>query len=273
MKRYVVVLAIGLVACGGRSKPADTTALTLQGHQEPAPAEAAPPEPAAPPAADPALTQKLEQALAFFVAMGDVATAAGDDCPKAAAGLAALLEDNRALMIEAKHWSEDPATKDQAEAWMQAHQAQMMTPMMKVATLNQTCSSDPDFAAVMARLGADPEDEPAPPPPFTPAFEATMQQAIRLFVAMGNAADSAAGDCSKAGKALSKVFDDNAAFMAKAKTWDKDPAFRDQADAWMKLHMDEIMAPMMKVGTLGQKCGTDPDFANAMKRLDDEPGK
>jgi hypothetical protein len=42
-----------------------------------------------------------------------------------------------------------------------------------------------------------------------------------------------------------------------------------RAEEWMKGKMDAMMPNMMKIGTAGQQCASDPEFIEAMKPLDD----
>lgn len=117
------------------------------------------------------------------------------------------------------------------------------------------------------------EPEPAPPPPAAPLtdaeFAAMMDQALAMFNAMGAAVDAAGDSCSKLAAGLNRVLDDHAAFVATAKQRQNDEDVKARGEEWMKSHMDEVMAPMMKVATAGQKCTNDAAFAAFQKRFEE----
>ncbi|MEZ4403608.1 MAG: hypothetical protein R3B06_26525 [Kofleriaceae bacterium] len=144
------------------------------------------------------------------------------------------------------------------------------TEAAKPAAGTAAAPAAPAPTAPAAAAPADPTGAPAPTAaaPADADFEANMNKAVAMFEAMGKAAEAAGEDCGKAAEGLGKVMDDNKDFMEQAKKWDADPAFKAKSEEWMKGHMDQLMAPMMKVGTLGQKCATDAKFAEVMKRFD-----
>ena len=122
--------------------------------------------------------------------------------------------------------------------------------------------------------------EAAPPPPVEDppvvapamsdeAFEAMMAQAVAMFTAMGAAADAAGADCGKLADGIDQVMGDNQPFIASMAQYKDDEAMDKRAQEWMQGHMDEVMQPMMKVGTAGQQCASDPKFQATMKRFEE----
>ena len=107
------------------------------------------------------------------------------------------------------------------------------------------------------------------PAPTDAEFEAMMGKAIGMFESMGKAVDGAGDDCGKLADGLNKVLDDNKDFLETAKKYQDNADMKKKGEEWMKGHMDQIMGPMMKVGTAGQKCATDPKFAEFQKRFDE----
>lgn len=114
----------------------------------------------------------------------------------------------------------------------------------------------------------------APPPPAATGpmsdaeFEAAMQQALAMIVAMGAAADAAAGDCHALTAGLDRVFDANQPFIDVAGRWKDDPAQDARAEAWMKAHLEEVMPHLTKLATAARPCADDPAFRATMKRLE-----
>jgi len=138
-------------------------------------------------------------------------------------------------------------------------------------------SSKPAPAPPVANKPAEPPRaaEPAPEAPFDASsvsdaeFEATMNQAIAMFDAMAAATDAAAGDCSKLAAGMTTVLDANKDFIASASQWKDNAELDKRAEEWMKGKMEAMMPNMMKIGTAGQQCASDPAFIEAMKPLDD----
>lgn len=118
---------------------------------------------------------------------------------------------------------------------------------------------------------------PATPPASGPAtagkplsdaeFDALMGRVVAMFTAMGDAADKHAADCAKLGAALEKVLVDHRPVIDEAKKFEQDEAMNQRAEAWMKDHQDQVMPPMMKVASAGQKCASDPAFQRAMEKM------
>ena len=122
--------------------------------------------------------------------------------------------------------------------------------------------------AAVAPTGTDPV-APTGAAPTDAEFEAMMGKAITMFESMGKAVDAAGDDCGKLADGLNKVLDDNKDFIEGAKKVQDNAEMKKKGEEWMKGHMDQIMGPMMKVGTAGQKCATDPKFAEFQKRFDE----
>ena len=65
------------------------------------------------------------------------------------------------------------------------------------------------------------------------------------------------------------VLDANKDFIASASQWRDSAEMDKRAEEWRKGKMDAMMPNMMKIGTAGQQCASDPEFIEAMKPLDD----
>ncbi len=116
-----------------------------------------PAEAPATPAPTPTLTGAefdalMGKAVAMFTAMGDAADKSGDDCGKLAASLDKVLADNQPFMAEMRKYKDNEEMNRMAEEWMKVHQAEVMTPMMKVAGAGQKCADHPEFAKVMEKF-------------------------------------------------------------------------------------------------------------------------
>ena len=137
------------------------------------------------------------------------------------------------------------------------------------------CSTSKPATAPMPKSEPAPvvEAEPAPAPPpgsLTDAeFEDLMTKTVAMFEAMGSAVDAAGPDCGKTADALNGVFDANTALLADLKRFEDDQVRKKRGEKWMMGHMDEIMGPMMKVGTASRLCESDPGFQRFQERFDD----
>ncbi|MEZ4403610.1 MAG: hypothetical protein R3B06_26535 [Kofleriaceae bacterium] len=143
-------LVLVLAACGPKPAPARAPIAN-----RPAPAAAPAPVAArsdAEPPTGPAFDRTMARFIALIDAMAQAAVDAGSDCAKGTANLERVLDDNLALIRDAKRWNQDPGYKAASEAWVKEHMDEFMQPMMKVAALGQTCANDPAFAAMMARF-------------------------------------------------------------------------------------------------------------------------
>ena len=140
------------------------------------------------------------------------------------------------------------------------------------------CSTSKPATAPMPKSEPAPVVEAEPAPPLEPApppgsltdeqFEAMMAKAIVMFNAMSSAVDVAGGDCGKLADGLNQVLDDYASFIAEAQRRQEDEGVKKRGEEWMQAHMDEVMGPMMKVGTAGQRCFADPAFQSFQQRFD-----
>jgi len=118
---------------------------------------------------------------------------------------------------------------------------------------------------------AEAEPTPAPPPSSLTAeqLETMMVKAVAMFNAMGAATDAAGADCGKLTDALNAVLDDNASIVAEIKRFENDEDVKQRGEAWVKDHMEEVMAPLMKIATAGQRCASDAKFQAFQQRFDD----
>lgn len=133
------VLAAAVTACGSKAKPAPT----------------APPPPDPPPAAvsDAELDEAMRTGLAFLTELGDaLAAVAGQDCATIAKAMEDTTARNAAAIEAATRFDRDPAVKPRAEAWLQAHEAEVTAIAEKIGPVVGPCAEDPAVQAAAAKL-------------------------------------------------------------------------------------------------------------------------
>lgn len=126
----------------------------------------------------------------------------------------------------------------------------------------------PSTPAPAARVEPTPDDLHTPAA-ADPAIDAIHQELLVFLQQVGAAVDRAGGDCGKAAAGIDDVLDANAAWIAKVKTYKDDPEVQQQTQRWMQDHMNEIMAPAMKLAEIGQRCAGDERFVETMTRIQD----
>lgn len=137
----------GSMAPGTPEAPAGTGSMAA------VPPTGAPPAATGPAPTDAEFEAMMGKAVAMFTAMGSAAEKSGGDCGKLATSLEKVMADNQSFIDQAKKYKDNPDMDKKGEAWMAAHQDQVMGPMMKVAGAGQKCAGDAKFMAVMEKLG------------------------------------------------------------------------------------------------------------------------
>lgn len=146
-------------------------------------------------------------------------------------------------------------------------------------------ASAPVEASAAVEASAPAPDEPAPTAPAHRAavaaptttaptmadaeFDAVMDQLVAMLHEIAAAFERANGDCGKGAAGLEKVLADNQAFLDKMRTYRDNPEMTRKAEEWMQGHLNEVMQPAMRMAELGQKCANDPQFAAAMKKMEE----
>jgi hypothetical protein len=156
--RLASILLIGLLACGGKQKPAPAAPPANAPVAEPAtppPAEPATP-PATPAGQRPAsVTDEMvavaDDMVVAMEAMGRELTAAGTDCSKGATAIRNGMTAMKPIAKRAKAFEDqnDPAQ----EEWFKAtYMPRMMNAMQGLMSLAQSCSADKDFNAAIQEM-------------------------------------------------------------------------------------------------------------------------
>lgn len=156
MKQVLAVVVIGMLGCGGSSKPPAAAPPVANKPADPPPAAPAPP-PAAAPLPTPSQSEfdaMMLQAVAMFEAMGQAADAAGGDCGKLADGIDRVFDAHRDFITTAQRYKDNPEMDRMGEAWMKDHGDQVMPAMVKLGNASGPCMSDPRFVEVMKRMEA-----------------------------------------------------------------------------------------------------------------------
>lgn len=144
---------------------------------------------------------------------------------------------------------------------------------LAVLIIAGACSKPRPAAAPMPENRPEPAEpaqaRAAPPPSNADArFEAMMQSAVAMFVAMGRAAEAGGSDCGKVADGIGRVLDQHQTFLADAKRLQQDAELKKRGEVWMSEHSAEIMAPIQQVGAAAQRCASDARFIAVVKRLE-----
>ena len=249
MRMVVVVSLVAALGCS-TSKPATA------------------PMPKSEPAPELSVTDEQFEAtraheIVMLDAMAAAIDAAGTDCGRMADGLNRVLDDNVSFFAEERRYQANTELNERSAVWRAAHTEQFRHPMRKIGAAMDQCAADAKFTAFWRRFRE--LDHPIVVPDAE--FDAIMAEAIAVFDAMGAAVDAGGEDCGKIGDGLNKALDDYPRFVAEAKRFKADEERRKRGEAWMKVHLDELMGPMMKVGRVAQTCAADPSFAAFQKRF------
>lgn len=151
MRSFVVssALALALLACGGKSKPAETTPpppLT-----DPATTEPATTEPAGAPT-DADYERIFNLGLQFFDELGVSIEASGTDCKKMAAELDRLFAKYQPLNEDSKKLEGQPDFEKRMEAFMTQHEERVKAATAKIGAGMQACGDDAGVQAAMQRF-------------------------------------------------------------------------------------------------------------------------
>lgn len=146
MRSLVVsfTLALALAACGGKSKPADST--------PPPPLDPAPTEPAPAATTDADYDRVFAMGLEFFDEVAVVVETSAPDCKKMASGLEGLFVKYKPLSEDSKKIEGNPDFEERMEAYMKQHEERVKTATEKIGAGMQACGDDPDVQAAMMRF-------------------------------------------------------------------------------------------------------------------------
>jgi len=158
-----VWIAIMVAACSSSSgSTTETTTPTpmnggaVNASMTTEPPQQPPAQPAQPTNPDAAFDATMAQVLVVFAALGAAVDRAGNDCPAAAAGLDAVLDDPRNQQVVAANQalSEDVAMCGRIEAWTKAHMDELVEVMTKIQSAGARCKDDQAFQAFLVRFQA-----------------------------------------------------------------------------------------------------------------------
>jgi bacterioferritin-associated ferredoxin len=137
---------LAVAACGGKAAaPAPTP---------PAPA----PEPATAPApvSDAEVEATMRAGLAFITDLGDsMAAAQGQDCAVLAKAMNDVITRHADAIAASTRLEQDPATKARADAWVEAHEAELQAAAEKIGPAAEPCANDPAVQAAAERLSGE----------------------------------------------------------------------------------------------------------------------
>lgn len=137
--RNAVLVVLFLAACGSKSTPPPA---------QPEPAPVAAPEPAPEPAPAPAsiTDEELDALLGEMVVMigelADATEAAKGDCGAVATGIDGVVAKHSTLLTRSAQLESDPAVSERADAWFDAHQADLIPAITRMQGAVEPCASD-----------------------------------------------------------------------------------------------------------------------------------
>jgi hypothetical protein len=142
-----LVLALGLVACAKKSPPAQEPVMV---EQDPASAEDE-----APPAAevsDADIDALMNETIAFITALTESSEAVAGDCGQIATAIATQIDSHQDLITRARVYDNDESVQTRADAWMEAHQAEIDPIYQRMGAVIGPCADDPRVAEQFERM-------------------------------------------------------------------------------------------------------------------------